>query len=57
MCVCDCVGVCTIVWVGVGVIAWVRECVGGTALIAAVKYVYEEVGEGERGRGSVCLTV
>ena len=28
------------VWVGVVVIAWVRECVGGTALIAAIKYVY-----------------
>ena len=32
---CDCVGVDVIVWMGVGVIAWVRECVGGTAFIAA----------------------
>ena len=31
VCVCVCVCVC--------VIAWVRKCVGGTALIAAVKYV------------------
>ena len=36
---CNCVGVNVIVWVGVGVNAWVRECVGGAALIAAVKYV------------------
>ena len=34
----ECVSVT--VWVGVVVIAWVRECVGGTALIAAIKYVY-----------------
>ena len=32
VCGCDCVGVGVIVWMGV--IAWVRECVGGTALIA-----------------------
>ena len=28
-----------IAWVGMGVIAWVRECVGGTVLVAAVMYV------------------
>ena len=39
VCGCDCVDVGVIVWVGVGVIAWVRECVGGSVLIAAVKYV------------------
>ena len=39
VCGCDCVGVGVIVWVSVGVIAWARECVGGTVLISAVKYV------------------
>ena len=50
---CDCVGVSVIVWVGVVVIAWVRECVGGTALIAAVKYVCVWGGQGEKEEG-VC---
>ena len=53
MCGCDCVGVGVIVWVGVSVIAWVRKCVGGTAFIAAVKYVCVR-GEGE-GEGRVCV--
>ncbi len=35
-----------IAWVGVGVIAWVRECVGGTVLITAVKYVCVSGGGG-----------
>ena len=49
VCVCGCdYGDC----VGVGVIALVRECGGGTALIAAVKC------EGRRGGGrSVCVCV
>ena len=38
-CVCVCVCVSVIVCVCVGVIARVRECVGGTALIAAVMCV------------------
>ena len=46
-------GVC--VWVGVVVIAWMRECVRWTALIAAVKYVCVWGGEREeKRRGSVC---
>ena len=46
VCVCDCVCVCG------GVIAWVRECVGITALIAASKYVHVCVSrEGGRGEG------
>ena len=46
MCGCDCVGVGVIVWVGVGGCG--RECVGGTVLIAAVKYVCVSGGEGGR---------
>ena len=53
MCECDCVCVGVIVLMGVGVIVWVRECVGGTSLIAAVKYVC--VGGGRGGGGSVCV--
>ena len=45
VCGCDCVGV--------GVIVWVRECVGGTALIAAIKYVCVC----REGRGGVCVGV
>ena len=43
-----------------GVIAWVREgvCVGGTALIAASKYVHVCIGEGrEEGEGGGCVWV
>ena len=47
--VCVIVGVNVIVWVGVDVIALVRECVGETALIAAVMYVW--------GEGGVCVGV
>ena len=55
VCGCDWVGVGVIVWVGVGVITWVRkECVGGTVLIAAVKYVCVS---GEWGGVCVGVTV
>ena len=47
--VCVIVGVNVIVWVGVDVIALVRECVGETALNAAVMYVW--------GEGGVCVGV
>ena len=53
MCECDCVCVGVIVLMGVGVIVWVREGVGGTSLIAAVKYVCVW-GEGEV-EGGVCV--
>ena len=56
VCVCDCVDAVVIVWVCVGVIAWVRVC-GWAALIAAAKYdiVCVCVLGGSKGEGGVCV--